>query len=431
MPISDEEEDVIISSKTSLLFHEGLPWGKKSGTKFDVAQGSYDGAECAELVGLFILNRVSKITGLDAGLYRDDGLAVTSSAPRRVEAIKKEISKIFSEYGLAITTEANIRVVDFLDVVFDLETDSYRPYTKPNNIPQYVHKLSNHPPSVLKNIPESVNKRLSTVSSNEEMFNTAVDQYQEALYRSGYEYKLQYDPTAGQSPTKKKKRNRQRNITWFNPPYNASVRTKVIGEFFKLVDKCFPVGHELRKIFNRNTLKASYSTTPNMGQIIAGKNVKLLKDNTDLEKACNCGKKECPLDGMCLVPGIVYQAVIEDKTGETHSYVGMTKPNFKSRLAIHNKSYRDPTYCQTALSRNYRELEAKGLEPKVTYRLIDRGRPYSPVTGVCQLCIREKYYIMHHPSLAQLNKRSELFNDCIHKPYALLFPPRKKKPPGN
>ena len=107
------------------------------------------------------------------------------------------------------------------------------------------------------------------------MFNTAVDQYQEALDRSGYNYKLQFDPTAGQSPTKKKERNRQRNITWFNPPYNASVKTKVIGEFFKLVDKCFPVGHELRKIFNRNTLKASYSTTLNMGQIIAGKNLQL------------------------------------------------------------------------------------------------------------------------------------------------------------
>ena len=63
--------------------------GKKSGSKFDVAQGSYDGAECAELVGLFILDRVSKISGLEAGLYRDDGLAVTSSTPRRVEAIKK------------------------------------------------------------------------------------------------------------------------------------------------------------------------------------------------------------------------------------------------------------------------------------------------------------------------------------------------------
>ena len=87
---------------------------------------------------------MSKISGLEAGLYRDDGLAVTSSAPRRVEAIKK--SKIFSEYGLGITSEANIKVVDFLDVVFDLENESYRPFTKPNNIPEYVHKLSNHPP---------------------------------------------------------------------------------------------------------------------------------------------------------------------------------------------------------------------------------------------------------------------------------------------
>ena len=268
-----------------------------------------------------------------------------------------------------------------------MENESYRPFTKPNNIPEYVHKLSNHPPLVLKNIPESINKRLSTVSSNEEMFNTAADQYQEALYRSGYDYKLQFDPSAGQISSKKK-RNRQRNITWFKPPYNSTVKTKVFGEFFKLVDRCFPVGYAHRKIFNRNTLKASYSTTPNMGQIIAGKKSRLLKENGVPARTCNCRQKVCPFGGMCKVPGVVYQAVVEDKNGETQSYVGMTKPDFKTRLAIHNKSYRDPSYCQTALSRHYRELAAKGLEPQVTYTLIDRGQPYSPKTGICQLCIR-------------------------------------------
>ena len=98
-----------------------------------------------------------------------------------------------------------------------MENESYRPFTKPNNIPEYVHKLSNHPPPlVLKNIPESVNKRLSTVSSNEEMFNTAADQYQEALYRSGYDYKLQFDPSAGQISSKKKETDRE-TLPGLNP----------------------------------------------------------------------------------------------------------------------------------------------------------------------------------------------------------------------
>jgi hypothetical protein len=47
------------------------------------------------------------------------------------------------------------------------------PYTKPNNVPQYVHNKSNHPPTILKNIPESIKKRLSEISSDEESFKKA------------------------------------------------------------------------------------------------------------------------------------------------------------------------------------------------------------------------------------------------------------------
>ena len=44
---------------------------------FDVAVGCYDGAEVCELVGLFILNKLSSADPNDSiGLYRDDRLAV-------------------------------------------------------------------------------------------------------------------------------------------------------------------------------------------------------------------------------------------------------------------------------------------------------------------------------------------------------------------
>ena len=40
-----------------------------------------------------------------------------------------------------------------------------------------------------------------------------------------------------------------------------------IGQkFLNLLDSCFPIGHELRQMINRNTVKISYSTMPNMGQ---------------------------------------------------------------------------------------------------------------------------------------------------------------------
>ena len=39
----------------------------------------------------------------------------------------------------------------------------FSPYRKPNNVTNYVHSKSNHPQSILKNIPLSVNRILSAV----------------------------------------------------------------------------------------------------------------------------------------------------------------------------------------------------------------------------------------------------------------------------
>ena len=39
--------------------------------------GSFDGAEICELIGLYLLDKLSNITGKNQiGLYRDDGLAL-------------------------------------------------------------------------------------------------------------------------------------------------------------------------------------------------------------------------------------------------------------------------------------------------------------------------------------------------------------------
>ena len=69
------------------------------------------------------------------------------------------------ELGLKITSKANIKVVEFLDAVFDLEKDIYRPFLKPGDRPLYVNKQSNHPPTILKNIPLAVNRSLCDISA--------------------------------------------------------------------------------------------------------------------------------------------------------------------------------------------------------------------------------------------------------------------------
>ena len=53
--------------------------------------------------------------------------------------------------------KSNFHVVNFLDVTFDLSTGKYKPYRKPNDDPLYINKHSNHPPSILRQLPTSIN----------------------------------------------------------------------------------------------------------------------------------------------------------------------------------------------------------------------------------------------------------------------------------
>ena len=228
--------------------------------------------------------------------------------------VKKEICRIFKENNLRVTIEANLQIVDFLDITLDLKSGSHKPFMKPNNTPLYVHNNSNHPPTIKKNIPENINKRLSSISSNQAVFNEAAAPYQDALDKSGYKYKLNYQPPQPppHNTQKSRRRSRKRKVTWFNPPYSDNVKTNIGKQFLKLVDKCFPPDHPLHGRINRNTVKISYRTMPNMKQIIAAHNKSLMKkDAHSATPGCNCRKNtKCPLDGQCQISGVVYQATV-------------------------------------------------------------------------------------------------------------------------
>ena len=86
--------------------------------------------------------------------------------------------------------ETNLKEVDFLNVSLNLRT--YRPYKKPNNMLLYTHGLSNYPPNVIKQIPNSIQERLSKKSSKEEIFNTTNCKYENALKKSAFEVDLKH-----------------------------------------------------------------------------------------------------------------------------------------------------------------------------------------------------------------------------------------------
>ena len=421
--ITTEERSIIIHAKNSILIHKHIPWQKKGNATFHVTMGSYDGAETCELVGSFLLSQLQDLN-INVGLYRDDGLAITNATPRDTENIKKEVCRIFNSNGLRITIEANKQIINFLDVTFNLNRSTYQPFTKPNTSLQYVHRESNHPPITTKNIPAGINKRLSSLSSDKASFDQAAPPYQKALDESGYHYTLQYEPAkaskrknlkfnpAPQRPPNQDRR--RRNIIWFNPPFNRNVLTHVGRAFINLVDKCFATGHKLRKIFNRNTVKLSYSCTPSMKQLIDGHNKTILKkDNQPVQdknvKTCNCrNRNDCPLQGECLQKEIVYQATVTTRE-EKETYVGLTATAFKTRWRNHQMSFKhEKKRYDTELSKYLWELKMKNEEFKVSWKILAKARAYSNLSKRCNLCIEEKYFIIMHPQMTTLNKRNEL-----------------------
>ena len=79
-------------------------------------------------------------------------------------------------------------------MTFDLQNNSYKPYRKPDNLPVYIYKHSNHPPTILKELPKSIAKRISDLSSSENIFHDAIPVYKEALQKSGFTPNLVYTP---------------------------------------------------------------------------------------------------------------------------------------------------------------------------------------------------------------------------------------------
>ena len=184
-PISQKDKEIIFNSRKSMLFGQGREWIKKSTGLFDITMGCYNGTEVCELVGMFVLSRLAKgVPAADSiGLYRDDGLGVLRKSPgSKADRIRKDIIKVFVDLGLRIIIQTNLKVADFLDLSLNLSTESFYPFRKPNDQPLYIHHQSNHPPNnIIRNLPASISRRLTDISSNKDVFADAKSLYDKAL----------------------------------------------------------------------------------------------------------------------------------------------------------------------------------------------------------------------------------------------------------
>ena len=297
---------------------------------------------------------------------------------------------------------------------------AFKPFMKSNDVPVYVHKLSNPPPSITRNIPESINRRLSAISVNEKVFNDAAPAYQEALKKSGYDFTLKYDNTMKNQPKPRKTR---RKIVWFNPPFSKNVKTNIGHQFLKLLRKHFPPQNNLSKIINKNTIKLSYRCLPNLDKIISKHNAEVLRPmKVPNSKTCNCkNKPDCPMNGNCLIESLVYHATVTQEDGVNDDYIGITGNTFKQRWTLHKSSFNlEHKEHATTLSHHIWQLKRRKIKYNIKWKVIWRAKTYSPVTNVCELCTTEKYLLLFKPDLGSLNNRNELTTHCRHMTSKLL-----------
>ena len=218
-----------------------------------------------------------------------------------------------------------------------------------------------------------------------------------------------------------KKRNK-RNIIWFTPPYNKSLKTKVGKIFLGLVRKHFPPESKLYPILNKNTLKISYSCTPNMKQIIQMHNKKILNakgNNTHMNKGCSCQKKEqCPLNNNCKETNVIYRATTPGPN--PRKYVGSTE-NFKRRYYTHQQSFKNENLKHSTTLSNYIWEKNLNPQPNLHWEIIASAPTYKKGGRSCQLCLTEKAIILaNSKDPVYLNRRSEIAQKCRHRASHML-----------
>ena len=154
-----------------------------------------------------------------------------------------------------------------------------------------------------------------------------------------------------------------------------------------------------------------------MSNIISSHNKKVLSNNsTQNVITCNCRRKElCPLKGKCQDKNVIYLCNVKISVSEqASSYIGLTENNFKDRWNQYKHTFRYESKANsTELSKHVWALKNKGIEPILSWEVIDHAIPFKSGGKICKLCLTEKYHIITS-KLKRLNKRSELVSTCRH-----------------
>ena len=196
-------------------------------------------------MGLYILDSLSRIVAWNRWVYiiYNGIIYIPNSNGRNSSRIQRKIIKAFKFLGFKIEVSSNNKIVNFLDVPLNLSNNTYKLFLKIDQYPSYSNLNSNHPKTIIKQVPKTVKLRIRNLSPTRKYSKRVVRYIWMPLKIAaiGRVYLSKNVPNDINKENKKySKKNRKRKIIWFNPPF-CRIASINVGNFFllKLIDKHF------------------------------------------------------------------------------------------------------------------------------------------------------------------------------------------------
>ena len=174
---------------------------------------------------------MSNTDKINIGLHKQDKLSVIEIGNGlNLDCLRKDVIGIFHNKRLKITVDTNLSTTVILDVTLDPFHGKYYAYRKPDNRPRNENANSNNPKTILKQLPTMVNKRLSSLSIDEDEFDKT-KLLSLTFFRFNKNLKFE---TIQTTPLQ----NRSSKLLWFDS-YVAEVKKNIGKVFLNLVRKYF------------------------------------------------------------------------------------------------------------------------------------------------------------------------------------------------
>ena len=212
------------------------------------------------------------------------------------------------------------------------------------------------------------------------------------MYESGFKEELKYTPSGKSFQEENGEKTKGRKMIWFNPPYSRSVKTNIGKNFLH-----FPANNKMHEIFDKNTVKVSYTCMKNMDSMISGHKHNILNPKQK-SFGCNSRKKgSCSLKGEFLTPKVIYRGDVSNEAkNDQKLYFGLAETTFKEHYNNHKQDVKD-IKCQynTELTKYIWKLKNSNIKYYIQWKVVDKVYGNANST-MYKLCLSEKLWIINY-----------------------------------